>query len=111
MSILSYDLPEVEGVTIHRVPLGVLWQEPEGLTIRVTCLSGTAETGTGYNFTPLPVALDTAHDLSWRGPDAYVYPEAGDYRGVTHWRVEVLGFIEAEALDALDAVRAAMSLR
>lgn len=94
---------------MHRVPLAAVWRGPEGLTVRVACLSGTAEIGVGYNFTPLPVALDTAHDLSWRGPDAYVYPEAGDRRGVTHWRVEVLGFTEAEALDALDAVRAAMS--
>jgi len=81
------------------------------LTAEVACVSGTAGiAGRGIDFSGFPlVDLDTAHDLSWRGPCGYIYPEGGNNRdGVTLWRVSVVGFIEAEARAAFRSVCAAI---
>ena len=100
-------IPEPEGVTLYRVP--PLW-ESEGLTVKVAYAFGTAgiegrgEMGGGL----IRVGLDHAHDLSWRGPEVYVWPESGGVRGVTSWRVSALGFIEQEAQEAFKAVCAAI---
>lgn len=108
---LSYDLPDIEGVTMHLARLSAIWRKPEGSAILVPFLSGTAEIGgyrDSYQGGLVAVTLDTAHDLSWQGPSAYVYPDGVDWQCRWRGRIEVLGFTETEALDAFDAVRAAI---
>ena len=96
-------IPEPWGVTLYRVPPP--W-ESGGLTVKVAYTTGTAgiygrgERGSGL----IPVALDHAHDLSWRGPEVYVWPESGGQFGVMRWSVSALGFIEQEAQEAFKAV-------
>ena len=103
-------IPEPEGVTLYRVPPVALWEEPGGLTVEVVTVTGTAGLEGSYEcqWGPLQVPLDLAHDLSWQGPRAYVWPECSDNRGVTRWRISALGFIEQEAREAFDVVCAAI---
>jgi hypothetical protein len=103
-------IPEPDGVTLWRVPPMDVCGEPGGLAVRVAYVSGTAGLeGRGERASGLiGVACDKAHDLSWRGPEVYVWPEAGGNLGVTRWSVIALGFIEQEAGDAFDAVCAAV---
>ena len=103
-------IPEPEGVTLYRMPPVSLWEEPGGLTVGVVIATGTAGLEGGYEcrWEPLQVPLDVAHDLSRQGPRAYLWPETGGLRGVTRWRIDVLGFIEQEAQDAFYAVCAAI---
>jgi hypothetical protein len=74
--------------------------------VEIAHVTGTAglEGGYEYQWGPLAVPLDLAHDLSWQGPRAYVWPEYGGNLGVTRWRVVALGFIEQEAQNAFYAV-------
>jgi len=106
-------IPEPEGVTLYRVPPVALWKEPGGLTVEVAFATGTAGREGSYecNWGPLQVPLDLAHDLSWQGPRAYLWPEAGDSRGVARWRIHALGFIDQEARDAFYAVCVAIDAR
>ena len=99
-------IPEPDGVTLWRVPPMDVCGEPGGLAVRVAYVSGTAGLeGRGERASGLiGVACDKAHDLSWRGPEVYVWPEAAGFRGVMRWSVIALGFIEQEAGDAFDAV-------
>ena len=99
-------IPEPDGVTLWRVPPMDVCGEPGGLAVRVAYVSGTAGLeGRGERASGLiGVACDKAHDLSWRGPEVYVWPESCDNRGVMRWSVIALGFIEQEAGDAFDAV-------
>ena len=99
-------IPEPDGVTLWRVPPMDVCGEPGGLAVRVAYVSGTAGLeGRGERACGLiGVACDKAHDLSWRGPEVYVWPEAAGFRGVMRWSVIALGFIEQEAGDAFDAV-------
>ena len=114
MSIIDgiRSLPEVTGVRLYRMPPHAPWQETGGLTVRIVWLHGTggpASRHEGYTVTLMPAPLDAAHDLSWQGPEAYVWPAAWvDGGGVTLWSIDVAGFTEAEALDAYYAVRAAI---
>jgi hypothetical protein len=103
-------IPEPDGVTLYRVPPSPVSREAGELTVEVAYLTGTSGLdGTSWqNPVPVPVPLDLAHDLSWQGPRAYVWPEAGDIRGVTRWRIDVLGFIRQEAEDAFAAVTEAV---
>jgi hypothetical protein len=97
-------IPEPPGVTLYRCPPGPECR-PGGLTVEVAGVAGTAgPEGRGEERAmPVPVGLDRAHDLSWRGPEVYVWPEAGGRLGVLRWTVIALGFIEQEARDAFEA--------
>ena len=101
-------IPEPPGVTLWRCP--PLW-EAKGLTVSVAAVIGTAgiegRGETGHQF--LPVSLDAAHDLSWRGAEVWVWPQSGGIRGVACWGVYALGFIEQEAREAFEAVCAAVN--
>jgi len=103
-------IPEPEGVTLYRVAVQAVWRKPEGLTVLVAHVGGSAGVeGRGVTYRALlPVALDDAHDLSWQGPKAFVWPDCGDRRGVIRWQVNVVGFVEPEAQAAFDAVCAAI---
>lgn len=100
-------IPEPDGVTLWRMP--PFW-DGSGPTVRVGIVTGTAgPAGRGARHSGLqPVSLDAAHDLSWRGPEAWVWPESGDNEGVLTWTVIALGFIEQEASEAFRAVCAAI---
>jgi hypothetical protein len=100
-------IPEPPGVTLWRAP--PMW-ETEGLTVQVGFVTGTAgPAGRGARDSGLhPVSLDAAHNLSWRGPEVWVWPESGGYQGVMTWTVIALGFIEQEAREAFRAVCAAI---
>jgi hypothetical protein len=100
-------IPEPLGVTLWRVP--PYWKA-EGLTVEVGFVAGTAgPAGRGARRSGLhPVPLDAAHDLSWRGPEVWVWPESGGNMGVLTWTVIALGFIEQEAREAFRAVCAAI---
>jgi hypothetical protein len=97
-------VPEPEGVTLWRMP--VPFAEPGGLRVDVGFACGTAgPRGTGKGRCGLiAVPLDLAHDLSWRGPDVFVWPVSGSSRGVEYWEVTAFGFIEEEARGAFEAV-------
>lgn len=97
-------VPEPEGVTLHRLP--PLPEEPGELTVLVAGVSGSAgPEGRGEQGASLvPVGLDQAHDLSWQGPEAWIWPAAGGLAGVMRWEVVALGFIEEEAREAFRAV-------
>ena len=99
-------ITEPEGVTLHRVPPVALLSGPGGLTVEIAGVAGTAgPEGRGErNAVPVAVELDRAHDLSWRGPEVWVWPVAGGSRGVTEWEVTALGLIEQEARAAFRAV-------
>jgi hypothetical protein len=104
-------IPEPEGMRLRRC-----WPEwkNEGLTVGVAAVGGSAGIegrGETWHHTDLQLSLDVAHDLSWRGPEVYVWPEAGDVRGVTRWLVYAIGFIEAEARKAFEAVCAAIDAK
>jgi hypothetical protein len=103
-------IPEPPSVTLRRVPPWVDPGEPGALTVEVGQVYGTAgPAGRGeHAAAPLPVGLDQAHDLSWRGPEVYVWPETGGPYGVMRWTVYAVGFIEQEAREAFWAVCAAI---
>lgn len=103
-------IPEPPGVTLWRCP--PYW-ESKGLAVEVWGVAGTAGPGGRGEEKSVPVAveLDRAHDLSWRGPEAWVWPESGGRYGVMRWTVVVLGFIEHEAREAFGAVCAAIDGR
>ena len=109
-------IPEPEGVTLYRVPPH--W-EAGGLTVDVGYCCGSEGIGArGERASGLaPVPLDKAHDLSWRGPEVYVWPQEESWQQRKDgppvlirrvWTVTALGFIEAEACEAYRAVRRAI---
>jgi hypothetical protein len=81
---------------------------PDEPGVVVCALSTTAVTGSAGHLSVAPwrVPPDLAGDLASQ-PQAFAYPAAADpRRGVTAWHVGAIGFIEAEALDALNLVLA-----
>ena len=106
-------VPEPDGVRLHRMPPWLEQDDPGALTVEVGQVYGTAgPAGRGeHAAAPLPIGLDRAHDLSWRGPEVYVWPETGGQYGVTRWTVYALGFIEHEARTAFRAVCAVIDGR
>ena len=103
-------IPEPPGVTLRRMPPRIERDDPGALTVEVGQVYGTAGPGGSGEkaAAPLPVGLDRAHDLSWQGPEVYVWPETGGRYGVTRWTVYALGFIEHEAREAFRAACAAI---
>ena len=76
-------IPEPEGVTLYRCPPWIRG-DPAGLIVDIAGVAGTAgPEGRGEEkVLPVAVELDRAHDLSWRGPEVYVWPESGGRFGV-----------------------------
>jgi hypothetical protein len=108
-------IPEPEGVTLYRLPPHLGQGDPDGLTVEVAGVAGSAGLGGRSEERALPVAveLDRAHDLSWRGPEVYVWPQEEAWQRRKDappvlirrtWTVIALGFIEQEARTAFDAV-------
>lgn len=105
-------LPQVEGIRIRAGFAEVPCAE-KALHVRVALASGIADAyKTDVSSVAISAAdLDFAHDLSWAGPLAFVTADAGDYRGVLAWKIGVVAFIPAEALDAYDRVADACQQR
>lgn len=97
-------------MTLYRMQTVDASAAPGVLAVAVAYVSGTAGLeGRGERASGLVnVACDKAHDLSWQGPDVYVWPETGGTRGVTSWTVTAVGFIEQEAREAFHAMCAAI---
>jgi hypothetical protein len=102
-------IPEPPGVVLHRCP--PMWEcDPAALALEVAGVVGTAgPDGRGEEHAcSVAVNLDRAHDLSWRGPEVWVWPLSGGGAGVLQWTVVALGFVEEEARVAFEAVCAAI---
>ena len=112
---VSVEVPHVEGVTVRLMPLLVAAESLTGrFPVEVFLASGSVP-GAGYRprVRPVPLKAEAAHDLIWR-PAAYVHVDSftpprrvGD-TGIVTYALEVLGFVEAEAREAYDAVCAAI---
>jgi hypothetical protein len=73
--------------------------------VMVTCMYAAVDRSGRRNVRGWPAVVDpdVAFDLSHQA-EALVTPLSGDLTGWTSWSISVLGFIEADALVALETV-------